>query len=80
MRPFFSAFRRRQSGLTPRRASGRSRGRLKLGVRAGAEALAARLRERMREQVVRDSPFNAAQMRNFFEVFEDNYKRERDMV
>ena len=56
------------------------RGRLKLGVRAGAEALAARLRERMREQVVRDSPFNAAQMRNFFEVFEDNYKRERDMV
>ena len=46
----------------------------------GAEALAARLRERMREQVVRDSPFNAAQMRNFFEVFEDNYKRERDMV
>ena len=34
----------------------------------------------LEEQVVRDSPFNAAQMRNFFEVFEDNYKRERDMV
>ena len=57
-----------------------SRGRLKLGVRAGPEALSARLRERMRQQVVRDSPFNAAQMRNFFESFEDNYKRERDMV
>ena len=57
-----------------------SRGRLKLGVRAAPEALAFRLRKRMREQVVRDSPFNAAQMRDFFESFEDNYKRERDMV
>jgi len=60
--------------------SDRSRGRLKLGVRAAPEVLSARLRERMRQQVVRDSPFNAVQMRNFFESFEDNYKRERDMV